>query len=70
MRGYQQQQPQFSSSPHQPHHFPPQSHRVASNTYGAHMQQIPHMPAHMVSQQQPHPGAPMPLAPEGVEEVK
>ena len=67
--GYPQQQPQFSSSPHQAHHFPAQPHRVPSNNYGSHMQHMSPMLHHMASQQPPT-GPPMPLAPEGVEEVK
>jgi hypothetical protein len=38
--GYSQQQPQFSSSPHQGHHFPPNQHRTPSNSYN----QVPQMP--------------------------
>jgi hypothetical protein len=40
--GYPQQQPHFSSSPHQAHHFPP-NHRTPSNGYN----QTPQMPPQM-----------------------
>ncbi|KAJ5684701.1 uncharacterized protein N7477_001046 [Penicillium maclennaniae] len=39
--GYPQQQPHFSSSPHQGHHFPPNQHRTPSNSYN----QVPQMPS-------------------------
>lgn len=42
--GYPQQQPHFSSSPHQAHHFPP-NHRTPSNGYN----QTPQMPPQMSS---------------------
>ncbi|CAG8031952.1 unnamed protein product [Penicillium nalgiovense] len=39
-RGNYPQQPHFSSSPHQPHHFPPNQHRTPSNSFN----QMPQMP--------------------------
>ncbi|KAK9850823.1 hypothetical protein MYU51_011389 [Penicillium brevicompactum] len=44
-RGNFQQQPQFSSSPHQPHHFPPNQHRTPSNGFNQIAQLPPQMPA-------------------------
>ncbi|KAJ5587814.1 SM domain found in ataxin-2 [Penicillium hispanicum] len=41
--GYPQQQPHFSSSPHQVHHFPPNQHRAPSNSYN----QVPQAPPQM-----------------------
>ncbi|KAJ5281830.1 hypothetical protein N7478_007202 [Penicillium angulare] len=41
--GYPQQQPHFSSSPHQAHHFPPNQHRAPSNNFN----QVPQMPPQM-----------------------
>lgn len=42
---YSQQQPHFSSSPHQAHHFPPNQHRTPSNGYN----QTPQMASQMSS---------------------
>ncbi|KAJ5379336.1 hypothetical protein N7509_012455 [Penicillium cosmopolitanum] len=41
--GYAQQQPHFSSSPHQPHHFPPNQHRTPSNGFNQVPQMAPQM---------------------------
>ncbi|KAJ5160484.1 uncharacterized protein N7482_007488 [Penicillium canariense] len=41
--GYPQQQPHFSSSPHQAHHFPPNQHRTPSNNYNQAPQMAPQM---------------------------
>ncbi|KAJ5086404.1 SM domain found in ataxin-2 [Penicillium alfredii] len=38
--GYPQQQPHFSSSPHQSHHYPPNQHRTPSNGFN----QVPQIP--------------------------
>ncbi|CEJ60643.1 hypothetical protein PMG11_09211 [Penicillium brasilianum] len=50
--GYPQQQPHFSSSPHQAHHFPP-NHRTPSNGYN----QTPQMPPQMSSNAPANTGA-------------
>ncbi|KAJ5610838.1 hypothetical protein N7510_007557 [Penicillium lagena] len=41
--GYPQQQPHYSSSPHQSHHYPPNQHRTPSNSFN----QMPQMPPQM-----------------------
>ncbi|KAJ5689725.1 hypothetical protein N7462_004117 [Penicillium macrosclerotiorum] len=52
--GYPQQQPHFSSSPHQTHHFPPNQHRTPSNSYN----QAPQLPPQMSANNTPtNPGA-------------
>ncbi|KAL2011709.1 hypothetical protein VTN00DRAFT_4427 [Thermoascus crustaceus] len=42
---YPPQQPHFSSSPHQVHHYPPHQHRAPSNSYNQMPQMVPHMPS-------------------------
>lgn len=44
-RGGYPQQPHFSSSPHQAHHFPPNQHRAPSNNFN----QVPQIPPQMAS---------------------
>ncbi|KAI9811605.1 MAG: hypothetical protein M1827_005354 [Pycnora praestabilis] len=61
-----QQQPYFSSSPHQPHHYPSQQHRGPSSNYGQ-----PPLPPHHVSSHQPlPPTAPAAHVAEAAEEGK
>jgi hypothetical protein len=61
-----QQPPQFSSSPHQAHHYPHQ-YRGPGNNYN----QVPHMPPPHMQNQGPPPAAPAgPHPPDNAEEVK
>jgi len=56
MRGYPSPQPQYSQSPHQQYHYPPQPTRMPSHGYTHQPQGPPHQ---MPVQQHPPQGAPM-----------
>ena len=60
------QQPYYGSSPHQPHHYPQQSHRAPSSNYGQPLGPHPQNPAPPPAP----PAAPAAHAVSGVEEVK
>ncbi|KAI9835570.1 MAG: hypothetical protein M1819_002021 [Sarea resinae] len=64
--GYPPQQSHFASSPHQPHHFPPQPHRAGPN--GNYGQGPP--PPHAAGQQVPPPTAAAARTSDGPEDAK